>query len=187
MPLGDPCRPFADFAAQLDRAYEAGVIVVAAAGDIVTEVTYPGRHERVVTVSATDCHDHPWIGAGRGLAVDICAVGVDVFHADVALVDGEEVPCYRTGGTGTGYAAAEVAGAAVLWLAYHGRNLERYGRSWRRVEAFRECLTDSAHTPSVWNERLWGAGILNLAELLRTPLPDPADLTSRAVAVAERR
>ena len=43
------------------------------------------------------------------------------------------------------------------------------------VEAFRICLKESATKPPVWDTENYGAGILNVYELLKCELPDVDD------------
>jgi subtilisin family serine protease len=182
IPLGDPCPPPSSLAEQIDAAYDAGVIIVAAAGEISGEVAYPGRYRRVITVSGTTRCDHPWLSAARGRAVDICAPATGIVAATAGLVDGE--PCYHCRQVdGTSYAAAVVAGAAVLWLA---RQSGWPHHDWRLVEAFRTCLTESARHPAGWDDRLWGAGILDPSKLLDQRLPDPAALSAVPAAAAQK-
>jgi len=51
--LGDPCLPVSEVAKALDHAYERGVIVVAAAGNVTSEVTYPARYSRTIGPAAS--------------------------------------------------------------------------------------------------------------------------------------
>ena len=64
--LGDPCFPKKSVGRAVDKAYEAGVIVAAAAGNITSEVTYPGRFSRAVTAGGVTVNRIPWTGGSRG-------------------------------------------------------------------------------------------------------------------------
>jgi subtilisin family serine protease len=176
---GDPKENVAEIASQVDLAYNNGVVVIAAAGELASTVAFPARYSRPITVSGTTNLDKPWTAAARGIAVDICAPACDITLADTALCAGVLNPIYRTDGDGTAYAAAQVAGAAALWLAYRRQDLVAHARSWHLVEALRQCIASSATRPVGWTDRLWGAGILNVPRLLRTPVPDTSQLTQR--------
>jgi len=182
IPLSDPCPPPASLAEQIDAAYDAGVMIVAAAGEMAGEVAYPGRYQRVITVSGATPSDSPWRSAARGRAVDICAPATEVWTATAGLIGGSV--CYDYCSVdGTSYAAALVAGAALLWLAH--QSSWPY-RDWRLVEAFRTCLRESAKRPAGWDDRRWGAGILDISRLLGRRLPDPAALNAVTAAVAQK-
>lgn len=172
--LGDPCLPQKRVGRAIDGAYEDGVIIVAAAGNVTSEVTYPGRHRRTVTAGGVSRDRRPWSGGSFGPRVDVSAPAEDIYRA-VFSRDPNAVTGYsEKNAIGTSYAAAHLSGAALLWLAYHGTALDaRYGKTWRRVEAFRHCLKVSAIPGLDWDAGRYGAGILNIPGLLREPLPDP--------------
>ena len=191
--LGDPCFPKESVGKAIDKAYEAGVIVAAAAGNITSEVTYPGRFSRAVTAGGVTANRVPWTGGSRGKQVDVSAPAENVSRANAIGIEdpggptpGPEerrdgqiryVPKYIYGhdGDGTSYATVHVAGAAALWLAYHVDKLDRYP-GWKRVEAFRKLVKATAQRPDGWQGALFGAGILDIEALLKAPLPNPANL-----------
>ena len=174
--LGDPCFPPSRVGRTIDRAYEQGVIVVAAAGNITSEVTYPGRYARTIAVGGVTKNGRPWSGGSRGPRVDISAPADDIYRATVTKADGGATYGYGDGGDGTSYAATHVSAAAALWLAFRGNDLRQYIEGWQIVEAFRTVLKGSARVRPGWNDRLFGAGILDIRALLDERLPDPGDL-----------
>ena len=91
-------------------AWEAGAVIVAAAGDTPGAVRYPASFECVLGVSGTDAQDRLWTSSAYGKGALISAPAVDV----LALQPNERI-AYQTG---TAYAAALVAGAAALLWAY---------------------------------------------------------------------
>ena len=181
MSLGGPLPSFA-LEEALDRALDAGVIAVAAAGNQWPFVVYPARYEQTVGCAACNCLPAPWAGSASGSDVDITAPGESVWRAkstatSLAGVDRSD---------GTSYATAHVAGIAALWLAHHGRaNLVmKYGAA--GVPAvFKELLATVTHanTPANWDRSNYGAGIVDAAAMLAAPLP----ATVHAAAMAVRR
>lgn len=174
--LGDPVFPERHSAEEIDRAYERGVIVVAAAGNITSEVTYPGRHCRAVTAGGVTREGTPWRNGSRGWAVDVCAPSDDIVRAGVRL-GAQKRPVYgveRSEGWGTSYAAAHLSGVAALWLAFRHADIDRkYGPTWRRVEAFSTLVRQTAFKPTAsWDGKQFGGGIIDAVALLQADLPD---------------
>jgi hypothetical protein len=181
--LGDPCYAPSEMGAAVDRAYERGVILVAAAGNYTSEVTYPGRYSRAIAVGGVTKTDEPWNSSSRGVSVAVSAPADLIWRADWnRAADGTPTPVYgnTSGGSnanGTSYATVHVSAAAALWLAHHGAALDPYrARPWQIVEAFRGVLKSSARRPANWNDKLFGAGILDIAALLGAQLPAPSSL-----------
>jgi subtilisin family serine protease len=175
----------------IDRAYEAGVIVVCAAGQIIEGVVYPARFARTIAVGgfrrdgAMLTH-YPRGGYPDMERVDVWAVAEDVNRAAAHLDDaGKMVFTWADdpdapGGepSGTSYACPQAAAAAALWVETHHDALEAaFARDrWKIVEAFRKALKVSAEPVSARNanraggaETIW---TLDVEALLATP-PDP--------------
>jgi subtilisin family serine protease len=139
----------------LDHAYERGVIVACAAGNIWGEVIYPGRYNRCITMGGVGPGMRPWSGSARGQYVDLCAPS-DV----IRRVRAQRLPpgTAATGiepkmdGDGTSYGTALCSGVAALWLAYHGApNLHsRYaaGGLWQIPRVFKHLLRQTAVRPA---------------------------------------
>jgi len=184
----------------LDACYEKGVIVVAACGQLVGRVTYPARYERAIGAgglerrgSAQELAPYwPYEDSRDGYAyVDVWAPAKGLRRGHCApRHPGAQHPAYDYGYveddvSGTTYACAHVAGAAALWLAYHGAALAIYdAKPWQRVEAFRHVLKthDTASrfsTAMTRHLKRFGntAFVLNMDRLLRAPLPAPASMT----------
>ncbi len=189
--LGDPCFPVPEVMRALDHAYERGVIVVAAAGNITSEVTYPARYSRTIGVGGITHKDGkliPWSGSSRGIYVDICAPADDIYRPDVKLDgNGDYAYGYAPGGDGTSYATVHVSGTAALWIAYHGRSFLRahYDHGWKIIAAFFKLMQEQATVPEGWDTRLYGAGILNAEKLLKADLPEPGELRPDFFEAAE--
>lgn len=161
----------------VNDAYQQGVIVCAAAGNIIPSVVYPGRLNCVVTVggaTTTDGRDfHPWRQSSRGATVDICGPADSIRRASTVRANGEDRFLITNAGDGTSYATALCAGIAVLWLARRGAELDAlYGSErWARAAAFRQLIASTARVPPGWPTDDYGAGIYQAGALLSAPLP----------------
>lgn len=154
---------------QIQQAVDAGLIVMAAAGNFVRFVTAPASYPSCLAVAATGPGDVPWSGSSRGPAVDVSMPGSQVYTAQFTE---DHKPIVGLA-NGTSFAVAHLAGAAALWLAHHGRDtlIRRYGV--RRIQA---TFLAVLRTPGVcvvprgWPAG-WGVGRVDLPSLLSAPLP----------------
>ena len=97
----------------VDRAYQNGMVLVAAAGNEGPNAApvFPAGYPAVIAVTAVDASLQPYRDANRGDYIDLAAPGVDVWSAR-----GGEGGRYNTG---TSFAAPFVSAAAAL--AFNGR------------------------------------------------------------------
>jgi subtilisin family serine protease len=162
----------------IDLAVSEGLIVLAAAGNEVRFVVAPANYPNCIAVAATNADDAPWTGSSAGPKVAISAPGESVWVATYRFEPPSgPLPIIRRH-HGTSFAVAHVAGAAALWLAYHGREalIERYGRD-RLQAVFLHLIATRAHRrPGGWDGRNYGAGVLDAEALLKAPLPDQKDV-----------
>lgn len=158
----------------VNEAYEAGVILVCAAGNHVNSVVGPARLARTVAVAGVTREDRPWSGSSYGPEVDFSAPAADLRRASVK---GTSKFSYGFGGDGTSYATALSSGTAALWLTHRAAEITAaYAQPWQRVEAFRHQARRTARRPAIWQDGAFGSGILDAAALLAAPLPAAADL-----------
>lgn len=181
--------PLQQLARAFDRAYEAGVIVVCAAGQGIPWVIYPGRYNRCITMGGVGPGLLPWASGATGKCVDLCApadairrIRARAFPHGQTSADMYEAP----DGDGTSYAAAACSGIAALWLAWHGFDKfeKKYGQDrWKIPRAFKVLAKQTA-TPGNWPQgsKRYGAGVINAAQLLAAELPDGNQLTKPALA-----
>ncbi|HEY9246382.1 MAG TPA: S8 family serine peptidase [Candidatus Methanoperedens sp.] len=98
----------------VDNAYNAGVLLVASAGNTYGgNVTQPARYDSVISVTATDEKDNAASFSAKGPQIELAAPGVNITST---IVGG-----YDTKG-GTSMAAPHVTGTAALIMS--GNNLE---------------------------------------------------------------
>ncbi|MEM8791329.1 MAG: S8/S53 family peptidase [Pseudomonadota bacterium] len=140
-----------------NRAYDLGIVVVAAAGQIIDRMVYPARFPRSIAVaghSANRVLHYPNTRYDLQDRVDIWAQALDVNRAFARLDEaGQTIRGFASDPTdsegdvsGTSYATPQVAAAAALWLNTWKAQLPDIGApdAWMRVEAFRRALRAGA-------------------------------------------
>jgi subtilisin family serine protease len=172
-------RPSKFLSEAVDEAYEAGLIVVCAAGQVWGEVIYPGRFNRCVTLGGVGPGLKPWRSAATGIYVDLCGPADEIRRVKAQdLAPGKTATgiAPKTG-DGTSYATACCTGAAALWLAWHGLDTlkEIYGPTgiWQIPKAFKYLVMTTAK-PGDWPAGVtdtYGRGVLDIPALLAAKLP----------------
>jgi serine protease len=167
MALGWPFSN-ADMTAAIKAAIDADILVLAAAGNIVSRVAFPANARDVIAVGGTGPDDIPWCGSSRGSTVTVSAPGDKVWRAyrdEKSLRLDLVGPRY-----GTSYSVSLTAGVAALWLAHHGRAALNERKARRNMpnlqELFRAELTETAWQPKGWDQDRLGAGIVDAEGLL---------------------
>lgn len=171
MSLGGPLE-FQDLRRAIQRAVDAGMIVLAAAGNCVKIVVYPAWDPNVIAVAATNSGDGAWKGTSVGAKIDIAAPGEDVYVARRKTAT-DPIHDLVEPGQGTSFAVATVAGVAALWLAHHkpaAVQAEAAKRAMSVQDLFRAALRQTARTPADWSAGWMGAGIADAEALLALPL-----------------
>ena len=184
----------------VDRAYEDGMIIAAAGGQIIDSVTYPGKYGRTIGVGGVTWQRRIWFDYTAGKdQIDVWAPADGVQRADsiapagqvvmpaieaddpgmFALSSGSHSGDYGTG-AGTSYAVGHVAAAAAMWLLLRGDDIDRtYGEAWQRVEAFRRLLRTTARSIN-GAAPANGSGVLHIERLLLADLPAASGLKKAA-------
>lgn len=183
----------------VDESYEAGTIIVVAAGQIIDRVCYPAKFDRTIGVGGVTSRRRIWFKYESGEEmVDVWAPADGVLRADSLAAEGEITfppiegadpgasglsgkdassasSAAHSGkygaGAGTSYATVHVAAAAAMWLlARKDAIAAGYAEPWQRVEAFRRLLRATA-APIARDRPANGTGILDIEALLRADLP----------------
>ncbi len=169
--------------AAIDHAYENGVIVIAAGGQGVDRVTYPGKFFRAVGCGGVRPDREVWwryakpdsdgTGTDQTQFIDVWGPADEIRRANSRLVNGEVVDGEVKEGDGTSYATVHVAAAAGMWLAFHGDDTlaAAYPEPWQRIEAFRKLLKDTGQAIAGDYQPSNGTGILDIAAILDAGLP----------------
>jgi thermitase len=108
-------------------AYDAGVLVIAAAGNDNTNMkSYPAGYDEVIAVAATDQYDNKAWFSNWGDWIELAAPGVDIYST---------VPWGYESWSGTSMAAPHVSGvAALIWSRYPNKTND-WVRLWLRHTA----------------------------------------------------
>jgi thermitase len=125
----------------INYAWNNGVVVVAAAGNLVGDkVVYPAYYTNCIAVAATDCDDHVATWSSHGDWVDVAAPGVDIYST---------LPENKYGyKSGTSMAAAYVSGlAGLLFTLENDVNGDGYIND--EVRAAIESGCDGIHVSAV--------------------------------------
>jgi serine protease len=152
--------------AAVQKAVRSNVIVLAAAGNCVSEVVWPARYAEVIALGGINEPFKPWRGSCHGPAVAFSAPAEFVLRADAKHLNGKLAV---SGGQGTSFATALTAGIAALWLAFHGRDTLiaklPEGRSLQWL--FRSLVAATAQVPGDFDRVNYGAGIVDALALLK--------------------
>lgn len=156
----------------VDRAYEEGLCICAAAGNHIGvlpphTLVYPARYRRVIAVCGVMANQQPYAGLSGNTLEG--SYGPDSAMKAAIAAYTPNIPWARFGcativrlnGEGTSSATPQVAAAAALWFERYKNELPR---DWRRVEAVRNALFSSAKLKS--DKKHFGNGVLQARSAL---------------------
>lgn len=196
IPFGSYRRAVEKLGEACDRAYDKGVIVVAALGNNVHDrATYPAKFWRTICAGGLepDFNDgrlkavEMWKPQPKPLAltdyvhIDTWAPADVIFRARARFRTGETQDDYapKVDGDGTSYAAAAVSGTAAIWLARRKAEIQSLyppDQPWMLTEAFRRLLRDKHQgAPEDAPDRN-AATILDAKAVVEADLPKPESL-----------
>jgi hypothetical protein len=163
--------PTQAWAEAVDRVYEAGIVFCAAGGNRTrglppSVLVYPARYPRVIAVVGAMADGRAYKDLGGALEGSFGPKGAmeKALAAYTPNIPWARFGCkdiVRLNGEGTSSATPQVAAAAALWIECYKDVLRR--RDWRRVEAVRKALFDSARKT---DPEHFGNGILQALDAL---------------------
>ena len=175
--------PSAAWAKAVNAAYNAGITIIAAAGNNFNglptrHVIYPARFGRVVAACGATCNMEPYFtlkpgemqgcfGPKRHMKKALAAFTPNIPWASTA---GNNI---RFDGAGTSCATPQIAAAAAIYYKKYFDQLNKL-QPWQRVEAVRHALYTSAkktveHAPLSY-QQYFGNGILQANDALEIPV-----------------
>jgi hypothetical protein len=179
--------PAASWADAVNAAYEAGIVVVCAAGNNfgglpTSLIVYPARFGRVIAACGVMADKRPYFNLPGNVMQGNVGPATKMRTALAAYTP--NIPWARLGcaetvdldGAGTSSATPQIAAAAALWLRLNGTNVP--ARDWRRAEAARQALFQSAVRPGGGSQdpdRFFGHGLLNARAALGIAQPALAE------------
>jgi subtilisin family serine protease len=167
--------PSRAWAAAVNSAYDAGVLICSAAGNNfgglpTRRIVWPARFARVIAALGVTADKTPYYKAGLHFKMQgNYGPPAAMKHALAAFTPNApwaELGCGNVidlDGAGTSSATPQLAAAAALWLAKH-KDKARAG--WRRVEAARLALFSSAFKGLSDNDKYFGNGVLRAFDAL---------------------
>ncbi|OAI54748.1 hypothetical protein AYO44_14265 [Planctomycetaceae bacterium SCGC AG-212-F19] len=181
--------PSAAWADAVNRAYEAGVAIFAAAGNRIgplppSTLVYPARFDRVVAVCGFTASKEPYYLPGLHRKMHGCFGPESAMQHAIAAYT-PNMPWASIGcrelvnpdGAGTSSATPQAAAAAALWLQQHQSEVAPL---WNRVEAVRYAMFLSADRSPRAGNAYFGNGLLRARKMLDVPFI--ASLEPSAVA-----
>ena len=152
-----------------NRAYENGVFCVAAAGNHLklgslpttpASTVYPALFNRVISATGVMAdglpYDLPGTMSGNWGPHDKMRTALAAYTPNIPWAEFGCPDVVSQDGAGTSAATPQIAAAAALWLQVNGSKFP--ARDWRRVEAVRQALLQSAKSPGPHFEE-FGRGI----------------------------
>lgn len=136
----------------VNRAYDAGMVLVTAAGNNISgvpsprSIVFPARYRRVIAACGVMADGRSYSGLATGQMqgnfgpADKMETALGAFTPNVPWA---QIGCGTVidmDGAGTSAATPQVAAAAALWLARHWATVRTYPDPWMRVEAVRRAL-----------------------------------------------
>jgi Subtilase family/Caspase domain len=189
-------KPSRRMAAAVNRAYEAGIVMVTAAsncwykglGALLPKcVMFPAAFERVIAATGA-MYDHKPYDKDFLLSRTRAKIGTEYMQGSwgppsrmkkALAAYTPNTPWASThhaflrSGGGTSSATPQVAAAAAVWIAYHKEDLVKKGyytegNQWKKVEAVRHALYTSAAKEKVFDEweKYYGNGIVRALDAL---------------------
>ncbi|WP_205513713.1 S8 family serine peptidase [Longitalea arenae] len=180
----------------VNKAYEAGVVMVTAAGNNWTRgiskltpkaVMYPARFDRVIAACGVCYNEKPYDFAANEEEMKLRSEGGDTMQGNwgperamqtalaaytpnLAWANNNPDHKYRfsrTGG-GTSSATPQIAAAAALWILYNRQQLidKKYRGTWKQAEAVRQALFRSGGIEYPGYKKYYGNGSLKASAAL---------------------
>ena len=179
---GVPSQAWAD---AVNRAYEAGIVLVTAAGNnfgpgilrVPRFIVWPARFHRVIAACGVMSDGSKWADFGQANIMGGCygpdskmSTAVAAYTPNVPWAKYDCVDLADFDGNGTSSATPQVAGAAACYMQKNLAALRNLPQPWMRGEAVRQAIFHSARNTG---REFFGEGTLNAARALDVPVAAP--------------
>jgi hypothetical protein len=165
---GLPSNAWAD---AVNAAYEAGIVIVCAAGNNfngwpTSSIVWPAAFQRVIAACGIMADGRPyfnlppWVMQGCYGPLSKMATAMATFTPNIPW---PKIDCHDAidlDGAGTSSATPQIAAAAALWLRKYKKDL-KYSEPWMRVEAVRHALFSTGDKGGSEPHEFFGQGILH--------------------------
>jgi subtilisin family serine protease len=182
---GLPSQAWAD---AINALYDAGVVVVTAAGNNFGNapthvVVYPARFARVIAACGVMANGAPYANlpvkrmAGNYGPAEKMRTAIAAYTPNVPWARFGAPAIVDFDGNGTSAATPQVAAAAALWIDKHRAEYDAYREDWMRVEAVRKALFESAAKGAAAFAPELGTGMLRAVDALSHQAAPASQLT----------
>lgn len=154
MSLGSKVEPPQEYHTAIKQAKEAGIIIVAAAGNDHAEVSWPARYDETISVAAMDEKFDPAFYSNFGVANTVIAPGSDILST------------YKDGGyailSGTSMATPMMAGAVALYISYQ----RKLGNQPTFDSVYQALMKGTVDLGDRGKDQFYGYGLINMVKML---------------------
>ncbi len=174
--------PSIAWADAVNAAYEAGIVLVCAAGNNydgwpTSSIVWPAQFKRVIAACGIMADGRPyfnlprWIMQGNYGPLSKMTTAMAAFTPNISWAKLGCANVIDLDGAGTSSATPQIAAAAALWLRKY-KSTFNYAQPWMRVEAVRKALFDSADRggrEASDPDEFFGEGIMHANAALAIP------------------
>ncbi|TGE03844.1 S8/S53 family peptidase [Hymenobacter fodinae] len=177
----------------VNRAYEAGIFIVTAAGNNMGNKTprhlvYPARFGRVVAACGACYDSSPYNRRDNGTEMQgnygplpLMRHAMAAYTPNLPWAKMADAAQIDLDGAGTSSATPQVAAAAACYWRRHEKELQQLPAPWMRVEAVRRALFSTAGRSTIItddedHDLFFGHGLLRARAALEVPVPAPDQL-----------
>jgi hypothetical protein len=187
---GAPSKSWAD---AVNAAYEAGIVMVTAAGNNINgiptrHVVYPARFDRVIAACGVTFDYAPYFTRIKGEMQGNFGPDRHMDHAMAAFTPNTTWASVRSNsinfsGAGTSSATPQIAAAAAIYYRKYHQELDSLDEPWQKVEAIRNALYSTALKkikPGFKGIKgYFGNGLLQANAALQVPVDDNLPMTEK--------